>query len=118
MGRSKRSPVYVSFCPLWRAKTATLFGAQLALKPDVILLDNPTSGLDPLSTAMVEESLYELKQHYTIIMVPHSVQQAARVADRAAFMLNGEVIEIGTRQQLLVNPLDKRTEDYVVGRFG
>lgn len=91
---------------------------SLALKPDVILLDNPTSGLDPISTALVEESLYELKQHYTIIMVPHSVQQAARVADRAAFLMGGEVIEVGTHHQMLVNPLDRRTEDYVVGRFG
>jgi phosphate transport system ATP-binding protein len=91
---------------------------SLALEPDVILLDNPTSGLDPLSTAMVEESLYELKQHYTIIMVPHSVQQAARVADRAAFLMGGEVIEVGSRRQMFVNPTDKRTEDYVVGRFG
>jgi phosphate transport system ATP-binding protein len=91
---------------------------SLALRPDVILLDNPTSGLDPLSTALVEESLYELKQHYTIIMVPHSVQQMGRVADRAAFLLGGEVIEVGTRQQILVNPADRRTEDYVVGRFG
>src|SRR5215204_3734797 len=73
---------------------------SLALEPDVILLDNPTSGLDPLSTSMVEDSLYELKQHYTIIMVPHSVQQAARVADRAAFLLNGELIEVGTQQKM------------------
>jgi phosphate transport system ATP-binding protein len=91
---------------------------SLALEPDVILLDNPTSGLDPLSTSMVEDSLYILKQHYTILMVPHSVQQAARVADRAAFLMDGEVIEVGTRQQMFVNPADKRTEDYIVGRFG
>jgi phosphate transport system ATP-binding protein len=91
---------------------------SLALEPDVILLDNPTSGLDPLSTSMVEDSLYKLKQHYTIIMVPHSVQQAARVADRAAFLMSGEVIEVGPPQQIFVNPADKRTEDYIVGRFG
>jgi phosphate transport system ATP-binding protein len=91
---------------------------SLALEPDVILLDNPTSGLDPLSTALVEESLNELKQDYTIIMVPHSVQQAARMADRAAFLMDGEVIEVGTRQQIFVNPTDTRTEDYVIGRFG
>jgi phosphate transport system ATP-binding protein len=91
---------------------------SLTLEPEVILLDNPTSGLDPLSTATVEESLLELKQRYTIIMVPHSVQQAARVADRAAFLLNGEVVEVGTRHQLFIQPKDKRTEDYVTGRFG
>jgi phosphate transport system ATP-binding protein len=90
---------------------------SLALKPEVILLDNPTSGLDPLSTAMVEESLLVLKQTYTVIIVPHSVQQAARVADNAAFILNGELVETGNRD-LFINPRDKRTEDYVTGRFG
>ncbi len=91
---------------------------SLALEPDVILLDNPTSGLDPISTATVEDSLADLKSRYTIIMVPHSVQQAARVADRAAFLLDGELVEIGTGRQMFANPKDKRTEDYVVGRFG
>ncbi|MFO7538600.1 MAG: phosphate ABC transporter ATP-binding protein [Chloroflexota bacterium] len=91
---------------------------SLALEPDVILLDNPTSGLDPISTAMVEASLFELKKRYTIIMVPHSVQQAARVADRAGFLLDGELVEVGDQTQLFVLPQDKRTEDYVTGRFG
>lgn len=91
---------------------------SLALEPEVILLDNPTSGLDPLSTATVEESLYELKQRYTIVMVPHSVQQAARVADRAAFMLDGELVEMGPAGRMFVHPQDKRTEDYITGRFG
>jgi phosphate transport system ATP-binding protein len=91
---------------------------SLALEPEVILLDNPTSGLDPISTTIVEQSLYELKQHYTIIMVPHSVQQAARVADRAAFLLDGELVEVGTQAGIFVKPKDKRTEDYVTGRFG
>lgn len=91
---------------------------SLALEPDVILLDNPTSGLDPLSTATVEESLYELKQRYTIIMVPHSVQQAARVADRAAFLLDGELIEMGSADKIFVQPQNQRTEDYITGRFG
>lgn len=91
---------------------------SLALEPEVILLDNPTSGLDPISTAIVEESLYELKRRYTIIMVPHSVQQAARVADSAAFMLDGELVEIGQQKDLFVTPKDQRTEDYVTGRFG
>ena len=91
---------------------------SLALEPEVILLDNPTSGLDPLSTATVEESLYELKQRYTIVMVPHSVQQAARVADRAAFMLDGQIVEVGSANRLFVNPQNKRTEDYITGRFG
>ena len=91
---------------------------SLALEPEVILLDNPTSGLDPISTTVVERSLFELKQKYTIIMVPHSVQQAARIADRAAFMLDGELIEEGDGADLFIYPTDKRTEDYVTGRFG
>jgi phosphate transport system ATP-binding protein len=91
---------------------------SLALEPEVILLDNPTSGLDPISTSLVEASLHELKQRYTVIMVPHSVQQAARVADRVAFMLDGEMIEVGDESQIFVYPTDRRTEDYVMGRFG
>lgn len=91
---------------------------SLALEPEVVLLDNPTSGLDPISTTIVEESLAELKKTYTIIMVPHSVQQAARIADRAGFMLDGELIEVGDPAQIFLAPLDQRTEDYVTGRFG
>lgn len=91
---------------------------SLALEPEVILLDNPTSGLDPLSTATVEASLHELKQRYTVVMVPHSVQQAARVADRAAFMLDGELIELDTAGKIFVSPKNQKTEDYITGRFG
>ncbi len=91
---------------------------SLALEPDVIALDNPTSGLDPLSTSVVEESLQELKQRYTIIFVPHSVQQAARVANRAAFLLDGELIEVDNAAKIFSNPQDERTEDYITGRFG
>jgi len=90
----------------------------LALEPEVILLDEPTSGLDPISTAKVEASLQELKQHYTIVIVPHSVQQAARVADHAVFILQGELIEEGLGSLLFTQPRDRRTEDYVTGRFG
>ncbi len=91
---------------------------SLVLIPEVILLDEPTSGLDPISTGKVEASLQELKKTYTIILVPHSVQQAARVADFAAFFLQGELIEHGPGNELFVNPKDKRTEDYIMGRFG
>jgi phosphate transport system ATP-binding protein len=90
----------------------------LALEPDVILLDNPTSGLDPLSTTKVELSLQQLKVDYSIILVPHSVQQAARVADTAAFLLNGELVEVGPGSQIFTRPRESRTEDYVTGRFG
>jgi phosphate transport system ATP-binding protein len=91
---------------------------SLALEPEVILLDEPTSGLDPISTSKVESSLQELKENYTIILVPHSVQQAARAADQAAFFLQGELIEFGIGNSIFVNPQDKRTEDYIQGRFG
>jgi phosphate transport system ATP-binding protein len=90
----------------------------LALEPEVIMLDEPTSGLDPISTSKVEATLQLLKQDYTIILVPHSVQQAARVADFAAFFLQGELIETAMGKELFTSPHDKRTEDYVVGRFG
>ncbi len=91
---------------------------SLALEPDVLVLDNPTSGLDPISTSVVEDSLEELKARYTIVMVPHSVQQAARVADRAAFILDGELIEVGKAAELFVHPQNQQTEDYISGRFG
>jgi phosphate transport system ATP-binding protein len=90
----------------------------LALEPEVILLDNPTSGLDPISTAKVEGSLQELKKDYTIVMVPHSIQQAARIADKAAFLLMGELVEHALGGTLFTRPRDQRTEDYITGRFG
>jgi phosphate transport system ATP-binding protein len=91
---------------------------SLALEPEVLLLDEPTSGLDPISTAKVEESLLELKRDCCIVMVPHSVQQAARVADHAAFILMGELVEFGRGPQVFTRPREKKTEDYVTGRFG
>jgi phosphate transport system ATP-binding protein len=90
----------------------------LALEPEVILLDEPTSGLDPISTGKVEASLQELKRDYTIVLVPHSVQQAARTADYAAFFLDGELIEYASEKTIFTHPQDQRTEDYVEGRFG
>jgi len=90
----------------------------LALEPEVLLLDEPCSGLDPISTASIEETLIHLKKDYTIILVPHNVQQASRVADRAGFFLNGELVEEGPAYQVFTKPRDKRTEDYVTGRFG
>jgi phosphate transport system ATP-binding protein len=90
----------------------------LANEPEVILLDEPTSGLDPISTSKVEASLQELKQNYTIILVPHSVQQAARMADQAVFFLQGHLIEIGPGRDLFIKPQQVKTKDYVEGRFG
>ena len=91
---------------------------SLALEPEVLLLDEPTSGLDPISTAKVEKSLLELKGEYTIVLVPHSVGQAARMADFAAFLLMGKLVEVGAGSALFTSPREKQTEDYVTGRFG
>jgi phosphate transport system ATP-binding protein len=91
---------------------------SLALEPDVLLLDEPTSGLDPISTAKVEGTLEELKKDYTIVIVPHSIQQAARISDFAAFFLMGEMVEYRPGQAIFTNPREQRTEDYITGRFG
>ncbi len=91
---------------------------SLALEPEVLLLDEPTSGLDPISTRKVEESLHELKMDYTIIIVPHSIQQAARVADQAAFFLMGELVEYRPGTEIFTTPRNQQTEDYITGRFG
>jgi len=90
----------------------------LALQPEVILLDRPCSGLDPVSTSKIEESLRTLKEEFTIIIVPHNVQQAGRVADRVAFLLMGDLIEEGLAADVFANPKEKRTSDYITGRFG
>lgn len=90
----------------------------LALKPEIILLDRPCSGLDPISTAKIEESLWELKKQFTIIIAPHTVQQAGRVSDKVAFMLMGSLIEEGRTLDVFSHPQHKRTNDYITGRFG
>ncbi len=90
----------------------------LALEPEVIMLDEPTSALDPIATAAIEEMLRELKKQYTIIIAPHNVQQAARLADYGAFFLMGELIEFGRGLEIFQTPKDKRTLDYITGRFG
>nr|WP_213421886.1 phosphate ABC transporter ATP-binding protein PstB [Bhargavaea massiliensis] len=90
----------------------------LAIEPDVILMDEPTSALDPISTLKVEELVQELKENYSIIIVTHNMQQAARISDKTAFFLNGEVIEFDETDKIFQNPADQRTEDYISGRFG
>lgn len=90
----------------------------IAMQPDVVLMDEPTSALDPISTMKIEELLLDLKKEYTIIIVTHSMQQAARISDQTAFFLNGEVIEYDRTDKIFENPRDKRTEDYITGRFG
>jgi phosphate transport system ATP-binding protein len=90
----------------------------LAIEPDVILMDEPTSALDPISTLKIEELIQDLKKNYSIIIVTHNMQQAARISDKTAFFLNGEVVEYGPTDNIFSNPRDKRTEDYITGRFG
>lgn len=90
----------------------------LALRPEILLLDAPTAALDPISTHRIEDMLIQLKRNYTIVIVPHSIQQASRVADVAAFFLGGECVEFGPRDRIFVSPQDQRTENYVTGRFG
>lgn len=90
----------------------------LAVAPEVLLMDEPTSALDPISTSKIEDLVLELKQNYTIVMVTHNMQQATRVSDRTAFFLLGEVVEVDKTEALFSMPKDKRTEDYITGRFG
>lgn len=90
----------------------------LAINPEVILMDEPTSALDPISTSKIEDLAVELKKDYTVIMVTHNMQQAARISDKTAFFLLGEVIEFSDTEQMFSMPKDKRTEDYITGRFG
>ncbi len=90
----------------------------IAMKPEVILMDEPTSALDPISTSKVEELIESLKDDYTIVIVTHNMQQAARISDDTAFFLNGEVVEFSDTKTMFTNPEDKRTEDYITGRFG
>ena len=90
----------------------------LAVKPDILLMDEPTSALDPISTSKIEDLAVELKKNYTIIMVTHNMQQAARISDKTAFFLLGDMIEFGETEQIFSMPKDKRTEDYITGRFG
>ena len=90
----------------------------LAIEPEIILMDEPTSALDPISTTKVEELIQQLKKKYTVVIVTHNMQQAARISDFTAFFLTGEVIEFNKTDDIFTNPIDKRTEDYITGRFG
>ena len=90
----------------------------LAVKPKVLLMDEPTSALDPISTSLIEELALQLKEKYTIIIVTHNMQQAVRISDNTAFFLLGELVEVGETEKLFSQPIDKRTEDYITGRFG
>ena len=90
----------------------------LAIEPEVLLMDEPASALDPIATQKIEDLIHELKKEFTIIIVTHSMQQAARVSDRTAFFYMGKLIEVGDTKTLFTNPANKQTEDYITGRFG
>jgi len=90
----------------------------LAVEPDILLMDEPTSALDPISTSRIEDLAVELRKKYTIIMVTHNMQQAARISDKTAFFLMGEIVEFNETDRVFSSPDDKRTEDYISGRFG
>ena len=90
----------------------------IAMQPDVILMDEPTSALDPIATAKIEELMEQLKKRFTVVIVTHSMQQAARISDQTVFFLNGELIEAGSTEQIFSNPQKQETEDYITGRFG
>ena len=90
----------------------------LAIKPDILLMDEPASALDPIATQRIEELVYQLKSHYTIVIVTHNMQQAARVSDHTAFFWLGKLVEFGATEKIFTNPTEKLTEDYVTGRFG
>ena len=110
-----------------RAPATSLSGGQqqrlciaraLAVEPEVLLMDEPASALDPVATAKIEELMHELKERYTIVIVTHNMQQAARVSDRTAFFYMGELVEAGATEKIFTNPTEQRTEDYVTGKFG
>jgi phosphate transport system ATP-binding protein len=90
----------------------------LAVEPEVILMDEPASALDPIATSKIEDLIGQLKEQYTVVIVTHSMQQAARISDLTAFFLLGELIEVGTTSEIFTRPKDKRTEDYITGRYG
>jgi phosphate transport system ATP-binding protein len=90
----------------------------LAVEPDILLMDESTSALDPISTSKIEDLAEQLKSRYTVIMVTHNMQQAARISDKTAFFLLGELVEFGDTEQIFSNPREKKTEDYITGRFG
>ncbi len=123
----KQAAIWEETCERLRAPALSLSGGQqqrlciaraLAVSPEVLLMDEPTSALDPISTAKIEQLVTELKKEYTIVMVTHSMQQAVRISDYTAFFLHGEIVEARPTADMFSMPHDKRTEDYITGRFG
>ena len=100
------------------SSSACALRARLAVDPEVLLMDEPASALDPVSTSKIEDLIFQLKSQYTIVIVTHNMQQAARVAEKTGFFLNGKMVEFDSTHKIFTNPSDKRTEDYITGRFG
>jgi phosphate transport system ATP-binding protein len=126
-GSARRAAIWEEIKDRLDAPALSLSGGQqqrlciaraLAVNPDILLMDEPASALDPISTAEVEETIHELKAHYTVVIVTHNMQQAARVSDLTAYFYMGELMEIGPTKEIFTNPRSKSTEDYVTGRFG
>ncbi len=124
----RRAALWDEVKDVWKSKSgASLSGGQqqrlciaraLAIDPEVLLMDEPASALDPISTSKIEDLIFELKADYTIVIVTHNMQQAARVAEMTGFFLNGYLVEFAATTKIFTNPTDKRTEDYITGRFG
>ncbi len=123
----RRSALWDEVKDRLRASALSLSGGQqqrlciaraLAVEPEVVLMDEPASALDPIATAKIEDLIHELKTRYTIVIVTHNMQQAARVSDQTAFFYMGELVEVGATEQIFTNPRERRTEDYVTGKFG
>ena len=124
----RRAALWDEVKDVWKQKSGTsLSGGQqqrlciaraLAIDPEVLLMDEPASALDPISTSKIEDLIFELKAEYTIVIVTHNMQQAARVAEMTGFFLNGYLVEFDATTKIFTNPREKRTEDYITGRFG
>jgi phosphate transport system ATP-binding protein len=104
--------------PLGGQQQRLCIARALAVDPEVLLMDEPASALDPVSTSKIEDLIFQLKSQYTIVIVTHNMQQAARVAEKTGFFLNGRMVEFDSTHKIFTNPSDKRTEDYITGRFG
>ena len=118
MGSGQRRPPQISLDAFWRSATTSLYRSRISVKPDILLMDEPASALDPIATAQLEETMLELKKDFTIIIVTHSMQQAARASDYTGFFYLGDLIEYDKTSNIFQNAKLQSTNDYVTGHFG